>query len=385
MNTKYSVENLKPVLLLLKEKLHLYNYNKYARRMLVVNFINIRYYPFFEYTLREETPVNILILLFILGAALSYRSVRLVFSTKEINTLCAAGILSSRPSKDKISSNVKITPYEEFNFISDFVTRMPDRMFHKYYNEKHDLVYSPGNDSQYLSSTRIPKEFEATLDLCTGSGIHAILASKISKRVIGVDINPRAVHYATANLVLNNISNVEFRLGDLYEPVRAEKFDYIITNTPFIITKNKDQLYFDGGRRGGKIFNRVLFGLSRQLKMGGYCHITMFFGEFAGISQIRLFEQWVYKHKYRALVLATPALNNHSLALVQYGEWVADFKKYNKKIKEYLEYLDKVKLKKTIPCVIIIRKGLRCRFKRYNITGFEGSIVMLKNYFADAL
>jgi methylase of polypeptide subunit release factors len=55
--------------------------------------------------------------------------------------------------------------------------------------------------------------------------------------VIATDINPRVIHWLSMSLILNEINNIEIRLGDLYEPVKENKFDYIMANPPFVITR----------------------------------------------------------------------------------------------------------------------------------------------------
>ncbi len=53
-------------------------------------------------------------------------------------------------------------------------------------------------------------------DLGTGSGILALAAKRFGAgRVIGIDIDPKAISIAKANARLNKIDNVDFRLGDL--------------------------------------------------------------------------------------------------------------------------------------------------------------------------
>ena len=61
------------------------------------------------------------------------------------------------------------------------------------------------------------------------------LAAKVD-RVIGTDINPRAVALSRINAALNGIGNVEFREGDMFAPVAGETFDLIISQPPFVST-----------------------------------------------------------------------------------------------------------------------------------------------------
>jgi len=70
------------------------------------------------------------------------------------------------------------------------------------------------------------------LDLGCGYGAIGIVASRFVEYVVMTDINKRAVMIAKKNLKLNNVKNAEVRYGDLYEPVKGEKFNSIITNPP---------------------------------------------------------------------------------------------------------------------------------------------------------
>lgn len=74
------------------------------------------------------------------------------------------------------------------------------------------------------------------LDIGTGSGCIAITLDKELDNVslTAVDISNEALNVAKENNKLLN-ANVIFKLGDLYEPVRNEKFDIIVSNPPYIL------------------------------------------------------------------------------------------------------------------------------------------------------
>jgi ribosomal protein L11 methyltransferase len=64
--------------------------------------------------------------------------------------------------------------------------------------------------------TRKWKDGWSLADLGTGSGILALAAKRFGAgRVIGIDVDPKAISIAKANARLNNIDNVDFCLGDL--------------------------------------------------------------------------------------------------------------------------------------------------------------------------
>jgi len=83
------------------------------------------------------------------------------------------------------------------------------------------------------------------LDLCCGSGCIAIaLAKKFSQfKIMGSDINPKAIKLSLENKVLNKIENVDFVQSDLFNIFQKNglKFDLIVSNPPYIsLDKWKD-------------------------------------------------------------------------------------------------------------------------------------------------
>ncbi len=84
-----------------------------------------------------------------------------------------------------------------------------------------------------------------TLDLGTGSGILAIAAAAHSGSVMATDLNPRAREFCMFNTALNGVTNVEFREGNAFEPVRGERFDLILANPPFFVTPSVRRAYSD--------------------------------------------------------------------------------------------------------------------------------------------
>jgi methylase of polypeptide subunit release factors len=68
---------------------------------------------------------------------------------------------------------------------------------------------------------------QTLLDLGTGSGVVSVLARAAGALPVAVDIDPRACRAATENGV------PDVRRGDLYEPVRGERFDHVCMNPPY--------------------------------------------------------------------------------------------------------------------------------------------------------
>ena len=72
------------------------------------------------------------------------------------------------------------------------------------------------------------------LDMGTGSGIHAIAASRLGADVVACDINPDAIESACDNARLNGVGGrIRFIESNLFDEVKKEKFDFVLFNPPF--------------------------------------------------------------------------------------------------------------------------------------------------------
>lgn len=98
-------------------------------------------------------------------------------------------------------------------------------------------------------------------DIGTGSGIiAAVAAQRGARRVIAVDINPRALSFARINLELNALSNVELRLGSVEQLV--DEADVLLSNPPYM--QGRTALCLDGaGADGLDIARRFIAAAQR--------------------------------------------------------------------------------------------------------------------------
>ena len=73
------------------------------------------------------------------------------------------------------------------------------------------------------------------VDLYSGTGTITMLLSKKARRVIGIEVVPDAVKDAENNLLLNDIDNVEFKLGrveDLIDELKDINIDTLVMDPP---------------------------------------------------------------------------------------------------------------------------------------------------------
>lgn len=106
------------------------------------------------------------------------------------------------------------------------------------------------------------------VDLCTGSGALAISMAHYYPKaeVVGTDLSQDALEVARENATRLGVS-VQWRQGDFVKPIQDERWDYIITNPPYVTTEEYGQcaleifrepsMAFLGGEDGLDFYRRL--------------------------------------------------------------------------------------------------------------------------------
>ena len=127
-----------------------------------------------------------------------------------------------------------------------------------------------------------PVAIENVLDLCTGSGCLAILASRTfpHARIDAVDISKDALEVAARNVADYGLEGrVTLHRGDLFGPVGGKRYDLIISNPPYVDAEGmadlprecraEPKLAFYGGADGLDLVRRILNEAPRHLSPEG--------------------------------------------------------------------------------------------------------------------
>ena len=127
-----------------------------------------------------------------------------------------------------------------------------------------------------------PENITSVLDLCTGSGCLAILAANTfhNATISAADISSDALDVARINMKEHDLlDRVELFQGDLLDAVKAQKFDLIITNPPYVATEevnafppeyaHEPRLAHEGGIDGFDLVRQIIIQAPKHLNNGG--------------------------------------------------------------------------------------------------------------------
>lgn len=134
----------------------------------------------------------------------------------------------------------------------------------------------------------------AVLDLCTGSGCIALAVAKNTKAAVTAsDISAKALSVAAQNLK----GAAEIVESDLFENLAGRKFDFVISNPPYIAkavietldteVKNYEPLEaLDGGEDGLDFYRRIIADAPEHLNDGGRLLLEIGYDQAAPVTEL---------------------------------------------------------------------------------------------------
>jgi hypothetical protein len=201
--------------------------------------------------------------LFLLGDAVERPLVAAALAPGPLERVTALGLLESVGGE--VRASVRLLPHGDYYLASDHVAAEPS----------WDWVAGIHAPSATLAKLAVRLPVEAALDLGTGCGIQALLAAKHSQRVVATDVNARALAFARFNAALNGIDVIEFRQGDLFEPVANERFGLVVANPPYVISPDTSYAYRDSGLPRDALCRQIVQRVPRFLAERGFAHILV--------------------------------------------------------------------------------------------------------------
>lgn len=182
-----------------------------------------------------------------------------------------------------------------------YITGLQEFMKLNFFVTKDVLI--PRQDTEVLVEEviKIAKDIlnPVILDLCTGSGAIAVSLAKYipNSKIYGIDISEKALEVAKKNAEFNGVKNsIEFRVSDLFNKIRNQKFDIIVSNPPYIKKEDikllpKDvqkepKIALDGGTDGLVFYSRIAKSAYKHLRRGGYLCLEIGYNQKLQVKKI---------------------------------------------------------------------------------------------------
>lgn len=137
-------------------------------------------------------------------------------------------------------------------------------------------VHPPDPYAAAFAAAMRVRPLDRVLDLGCGAGGYGIAAARRGAReVVLTDVNPRAVRAASRSAARHRLESVEGRVGSMFEPVRGERFDVVITSLPQLPAPRPvlDTRY--GGPDGLRFFRRLARQAPAHLAPGGRLYMLI--------------------------------------------------------------------------------------------------------------
>jgi SAM-dependent methyltransferase len=227
-----------------------------------------------ETAAEASDALEVLIRLFIDGFPVPADHATALLPAAGIAALEELHLIARHPrSPDQFAASVRLYPTEGLYIASDLEKEGPG-LADPAGLELGDHVFSAITTLTGTFLSQLPTTpCDRFLELCAGTGIAALAASRFSGEAWAVDITERSTRFAEFNALFNAIDNVSALQGDLYQPVTGMTFDRIVAHPPYVPATDIQLVYRDGGEDGEVVIRRMFNELPAYLSPGGcfYC------------------------------------------------------------------------------------------------------------------
>ncbi|MGO2061953.1 MAG: methyltransferase [Microbacteriaceae bacterium] len=221
--------------------------------------------------------------LFALGLDVSRTEASEAFSSLGLEGAETLGLVSTGRNDSTVRAAVSLTPFGSWFILSDLDDHLRQA------EARPDHVMGVGGATRSLIEAIPHHAVASALEIGTGCGVVALIVAQHADQVVATDVSERAIMFARANAVLNEVENIEVRLGDLFDPVAGETFDLVVTNPPFVISPQhtdaeKQFVYRSSNEPGDRLLRRLLAEVPAVLNEGA-CLVTLANWEFVWGSE----------------------------------------------------------------------------------------------------
>lgn len=221
-----------------------------------------------------------------------------------------------------IDSKIENKYFELINEIIEgkplqYITNTQEFMKLNFYVNEDVLIPQPDTEILVEKTLDVAREDNklSILDLCTGSGAIAISIKKYKNnaKVYASDISKKALEIAKLN-AKNNDTDIIFIESDMFQNINNKKFDIIVSNPPYIETKeienlpkdvqNEPAIALNGGEDGLKFYKIIRDEAYKYLNKNGKILLEI------GYNQKDIVEKLFSDNKYYKNIESYKDLSN---------------------------------------------------------------------------
>ena len=303
--------------------------------------------PYHELGLVQAGRLGTLVRLFQLALPVAAGEAAGAIEPAPLDRLQVAGLLER--VGDAVRATVALAPVLGVLLASDWEpAAAPPR--------RRDHVLGPSSPSRILARLAGGDQVDSALDLCTGSGLHALLAARRARRVVATDLNPRALRFAELNAALNAVDIVETREGSLFQPVAGETFDAISANPPYVVSPEAEFAFRDGGLRGDAFSETLVRALPAHLREGGTAHVLVSWVHQADEDWATALRRWLDGSGCDALLLHHVSQAPLEHANDQNRMHWRDPERYRDELARWVAHLDDLGVERIAWGAVVLRK-----------------------------
>ena len=191
-----------------------------------------------------------------------------------------------------------------------YILREKEFLSKKFYIDKGTLIPRPETELLVDKILKIYKEKKISiLDIGTGSGciIISLLSNLKNSYGIGIDISKNAILTAKKNALKYKLSTRLKFFNKSFNSIFSKKFDLIVSNPPYIDSKDiknlsddikryEPRIALDGGNDGLDLIRKVIYKSKHILKINGMLALEIGNEQIKKVSKILIDNNFRIKH-----------------------------------------------------------------------------------------
>ena len=180
----------------------------------------------------------------------------------------------------------------------------------KFYVNQDTLIPRPETELLVDKILKIYKEKKISiLDIGTGSGciIISLLSGLKNSSGIGIDISKKAILTAKKNALKHRLTKRVKFLNKSFNNIFSKKFDLIVSNPPYIVSKDiknlsddikkhEPRIALDGGNDGLDLIKKIIYKSKYILKINGLLALEIGNEQIKKVSKILIDNNFRIKH-----------------------------------------------------------------------------------------